>query len=125
MVGAGVGLATSPATASVMVSLPPQKAGVGSAMNDTTRQLGGALGIAVLGTIVNTYYQSGLAKSLPVITGIPTALTHTINSGIQAAHATVAEANLSPLVTQHIITASDAAFLNGLTAAFVLTAVVT
>src|SRR5262249_36602933 len=49
--GAGMGLTTAPATESIMGSLPPGKAGVGSAVNDTTRQTGGALGVAVLGSI--------------------------------------------------------------------------
>ncbi len=43
-----------------MSAVPSAKAGVGSAVNDTTRELGGALGIAVLGSIVNTSYRSGL-----------------------------------------------------------------
>ena len=46
-----MGLTTAPATESIMGSLPPGQAGVGSAVNDTTRQTGGALGVAVLGSI--------------------------------------------------------------------------
>jgi hypothetical protein len=46
--GVGMGLAMAPATDSIMGSLPTAKAGVGSAMNTTTRQVGGALGVAVL-----------------------------------------------------------------------------
>ena len=48
--GFGMGLTTAPATESIMGSLPPGRAGVGSAVNDTTRQTGGALGVAVLGS---------------------------------------------------------------------------
>jgi hypothetical protein len=47
-----------------MGSLPPSKAGVGSAMNDTTRQLGGALGVAVLGSVLATTYRPGIAARL-------------------------------------------------------------
>jgi hypothetical protein len=43
-----------------MTSVPLSKAGVGSAVNDTTRELGGALGIALLGSIANTAYRSGI-----------------------------------------------------------------
>src|SRR5512137_1071606 len=53
IISMGMGLTMSPATNSVMGSLPISKAGIGSAMNDTTRMLGGALGVAVLGTIMN------------------------------------------------------------------------
>jgi EmrB/QacA subfamily drug resistance transporter len=56
--GAGMGLTTAPATESIMGSLPPGKAGVGSAVNDTTRQAGGALGVAVLGSIFAVRYHS-------------------------------------------------------------------
>ena len=50
-IGVGMGLAMAPATESIMGSLPPEKAGVGSAMNDTTREIGGALGVAIIGSI--------------------------------------------------------------------------
>ncbi len=60
LLGIGMSLTAAPATGSIMSSVPPAKAGVGSAVNDTTRELGGALGIAVLGSIVNAAYRSGL-----------------------------------------------------------------
>ena len=47
-----MGLTMAPATESVMGSLPREKAGVGSAVNDTTRQMGGALGVAIIGSVV-------------------------------------------------------------------------
>ena len=48
LMGAGMGLAVAPATESIMSSLPPDRAGVGSAVNDTTREVGGALGVAIV-----------------------------------------------------------------------------
>jgi EmrB/QacA subfamily drug resistance transporter len=56
----GMALVMPPATESVMGSLPRAKAGVGSAVNDTTRQMGGALGVAVIGTLVASVYASGI-----------------------------------------------------------------
>ena len=57
----GAGMSTAaPATSEIMTSVPLSKAGVGSAVNDTTRELGGALGIALLGSIANTAYRSGV-----------------------------------------------------------------
>jgi EmrB/QacA subfamily drug resistance transporter len=56
----GMGLAMAPATESVMSSLPEAKAGVGSAMNDTARMVGGALGVAVLGSVLTTGYRGGM-----------------------------------------------------------------
>ena len=56
----GMGLTMAPATESVMGSLPREKAGVGSAVNDTTRQMGGALGVAVIGSLVASVYAAGI-----------------------------------------------------------------
>ena len=61
--GGGMGLAQAPATESIMGSLPKEKAGVGSAVNDTTRELGGALGVAVIGSIMASLYTSKLNET--------------------------------------------------------------
>ena len=64
----GMGMTMPPSTSAIMSSLPMAKAGVGSAINDTTRELGGALGVAVLGSVLNSRYKSGLgplARQLP------------------------------------------------------------
>jgi EmrB/QacA subfamily drug resistance transporter len=63
ILGVGMGTAMSPATESIMGSLPQAKAGVGSAVNDTTRQVGGALGVAVLGSLTASAYHSAMAGS--------------------------------------------------------------
>ena len=60
----GMALVMAPATEAIMGSLPPAKAGVGSAVNDTTRELGGALGVAVLGSILSSAYASNMAADL-------------------------------------------------------------
>jgi MFS transporter, DHA2 family, multidrug resistance protein len=60
ILGAGMSITAAPATSEIMTSVPLSKAGVGSAVNDTTRELGGALGIALLGSIANTAYRSGV-----------------------------------------------------------------
>jgi hypothetical protein len=66
LLGAGMGITAAPATGAIMSSIPLNKAGVGSAVNDTTRELGGALGIAVLGTIATSAYRGAVdGSSLP------------------------------------------------------------
>ena len=60
VLGAGMGITAAPATGEIMSSVPMSKAGVGSAVNDTTRELGGALGIALLGSIANSAYRSSI-----------------------------------------------------------------
>ena len=61
--GAGMGLAGAPATESVMGALPPERANIGSAVNDTARELGGALGVAVVGSIMASLYSTELPAS--------------------------------------------------------------
>jgi EmrB/QacA subfamily drug resistance transporter len=56
----GMGMAMAPATDSIMSALPAARAGVGSAMNDTVRMVGGALGVAVLGSLLSTGYRGGM-----------------------------------------------------------------
>jgi len=64
----GMGMTTAPSTGAIMRSLPLHKAGVGSAVNDTTRELGGALGVAALGSLVASQFRSHLDAALP---GLP------------------------------------------------------
>ena len=60
----GMANTMAPATDAVMAALPEEHAGVGSALNDTVRQLGGALGIAVFGSIFNSIYSSRVADAV-------------------------------------------------------------
>jgi EmrB/QacA subfamily drug resistance transporter len=61
--GAGMALAGAPATTAIVSSLPRSKQGVASAVNDVSRELGGALGIAVLGSLMNGVYRAEMADS--------------------------------------------------------------
>src|SRR6185437_8478462 len=63
IIGAGMGLAIAPATDSIMGAVPPEKAGVGSAMNDTTREIGGALGVAIMGSLTAAAYTSAIVAN--------------------------------------------------------------
>jgi EmrB/QacA subfamily drug resistance transporter len=65
ILGLGMGMTMAPATESIMGSLPRAKAGVGSAVNDTTRQIGGALGVAILGSLLASTYASSLGNAVP------------------------------------------------------------
>src|SRR5205085_4473365 len=67
VLSAGMGLTMAPSTASIMASLPLAKAGVGSAMNDTTRELGGALGVAVLGSLLASRYTHDLMAAVTTL----------------------------------------------------------
>jgi sugar phosphate permease len=92
VLGSGIGLSMSPATNTIMSSLPPNRAGIGSAMNDTTRQLGGALGIAVLGALSNRVYRSEVT-SLSSVSGVSEAVLGMVKGSIQTAHNAVSALN--------------------------------
>jgi hypothetical protein len=61
LMGLGMGLISTPATESILLVLPPARAGVGSAVNDATRELGGTLGVAVVGSLFASVYADHLA----------------------------------------------------------------
>ncbi|MFI8566419.1 MFS transporter [Rhodococcus sp. NPDC078407] len=60
LLGAGLGLISAPATEAIMGVVPTDKAGMGSAVNDATRELGGTLGVAVIGSVALSVYREGL-----------------------------------------------------------------
>lgn len=64
LLGGGLGLISTPATESIMQVLPPSRAGVGSAVNDATRELGGTLGVAVVGSLFSSQYADELIELL-------------------------------------------------------------
>ncbi|UGT39901.1 MFS transporter [Nocardia yamanashiensis] len=68
LMGLGFAVVQGPATESIMGSVPLEEAGAGSAVNDTTREVGGALGVALLGSIMGSIYTSRVADK---IAGIP------------------------------------------------------
>jgi MFS family permease len=79
--GAGMGLATTPATAAITDALPPRLQNVGSAVNDLSRELGGALGIAVLGSLMSAQYRDELDTD-----GLPAPVAHAARSSLAAAN---------------------------------------
>jgi EmrB/QacA subfamily drug resistance transporter len=78
--GAGMGLAMLPATTAITDALPRAKQGVGSAMNDLSRELGGALGIAVLGSVMQSVYRGHLD-----VAGLPAPLADPARSSLALA----------------------------------------
>ena len=62
LMGLGMGLISTPATESILLVLPPARAGVGSAVNDATRELGGTLGVAVVGSVFSSVFGAHLAS---------------------------------------------------------------
>jgi EmrB/QacA subfamily drug resistance transporter len=84
VMGVGMGNVMAPATDSIMGSLPRAKAGVGSAMNDTTRQTGGAIGVAVLGSILASRFHSSISTAAAA-NHLPASVTSAIHTDIGSA----------------------------------------
>jgi EmrB/QacA subfamily drug resistance transporter len=84
IMGHGMGATMAPMTAAVMNSVGPQRAGLGSAMTNTSREVGGVFGIALLGTILTTRLSSAIRPALDAIGGLPAQLKDVIATA--AAH---------------------------------------
>ena len=119
LIAVGLGLATAPATESIMGSLPPEKAGVGSAVNDTTRELGGTLGVAVLGSVFSSVYGPRLAEALSGLP-IPAPALQAARGSVGATLAVAQQAG--PEGGQAIVNAARTAFVDGLGAASLVAA---
>jgi EmrB/QacA subfamily drug resistance transporter len=82
VMAAGQGMVTAPSTGAIVVSLPLDKAGVGSAINDTTRELGGALGVAVFGSVLASRYHVEVARHLG---SLPVGAKRSLGAALQSA----------------------------------------
>jgi len=111
IIGFGVGMAMAPSTDAVMASLPATKSGIGSAVNDTTRQVGGALGVAVLGSLLAARYADGLDGSIGD-TIVPAGARAGIGQTLAFAHDAGADAvRISTAATASFVHAMDVTVL--------------
>jgi len=113
--GLGLGLAMAPMTDTVMAAVPVNSAGIGSATNDVSRELGSVLGIAILGSVVNTLYRSDVKDALAG-TEVPVGVVDKVSDGIGVAVITAGE--LSPELAGIVTTAANIAFVDAFTTAF-------
>src|SRR3954447_17240080 len=114
--GAGMALSGSPATTAIVASLPREKQGVASAVNDVSRELGGALGIAVLGSVLNTAYRSGVEEHS---TALPADLGAKARDSVGAAQAIGQRVGAHDLVAH-----ANSAFVHGVSLALLVGAAV-
>ena len=82
VMASGMGLTMTPMTELIMSSVPRDKAGVGSAMNDTTREVGTTLGVAILGSILSSGYTSNLGGA---VSGLPESARHAAEGSLAGA----------------------------------------
>ncbi len=110
LLAAGMALLMPPASEAIISSLPPSKAGVGSAWNDSTREIGGALGIAVLGSLLSSGYRSSIE---PATAQLLDEAAEAVGESIGAAFRFAQTAGLPELIEP-----AKNAFVDGMTTAF-------
>jgi EmrB/QacA subfamily drug resistance transporter len=113
----GMALAGAPATTAITESLPESKQGVASAVNDTARELGSALGIAILGSVLNQQYRDGMAEA---VHGLPSAVAE----GAQGSIAFTQSPELGQFGSAglDLVVAAQQAFVDGISGALLLAA---
>jgi EmrB/QacA subfamily drug resistance transporter len=104
----GIALTMSPMTTAIMSAVPPRRAGAGSAMNDATRELGAALGVAVLGSLAASRYASQLAKFTSTLSKADRSKARTSIAGaLDTSH------HLAPDAGARLTTLAEHAFVSG------------
>jgi len=120
LIGVGMGLTMAPSTTMVMDSIPHDKAGVGSATNDASREVGGAFGIAIVGSAVNEIYQSEMV--VPPGLEVQSALvSESFPAAIRIGNDLLAQGNA---IGFELIENAQFAFVEGMTGAAAISALV-
>jgi len=104
-----------------MGSLPESRAGIGSAMDGTTQQIGAALGVAILGAMMNGVYLDKI-ENMGVAASLPDAANEAIRSSIQSAH--IIAGQFPEEISQLIVAGSNDAFTSGMTQAMFIGAII-
>jgi len=123
VLGLGMANVMAPATDSIMGSLPRAKAGVGSAVNDTTRQVGGAVGVAVLGSLLASRFTSSMTTKLSH--ALPPQLFSLVRNNVGQAVGVARQAPQAKPFTAQIIRAANESFVGGMHVAFTVAAGIT
>lgn len=112
--GLGIGLAMAPLTDTVMAAVPVNDAGVGSAANDVSRELGAALGIAIVGSLANGIYRNNLEDTLGG--SVPESAVESAKEGIGIA--VLGSEGLPADVAAQVISSANLAFVDAITFGF-------
>ena len=111
-----MGLTMAPATESIMGSVPRAKAGVGSAVNDTTRQVGGALGVAIIGSVMASTFTPRIAEVLSSV-GLPVETRRQVEGQPRRGRSgsrPIPSRRSSPATRESIFTGAKDAFVAGM-----------
>jgi EmrB/QacA subfamily drug resistance transporter len=118
----GMAHVVAPATESIMGSLPRAKAGVGSAMNDTTRQVGGAVGVALLGSILASAFRPHVRDLLRG--QVPGSLLGRVEDSLGSALGVARDVPAARPYATRIVSAAQTSFVNGMHAAVLVAAAI-
>jgi hypothetical protein len=111
-IATGLSLVTSPSTAAVMSSLPKEKAGAGAAVNDTTREIGGTLGVAVVGSVFASIYAPKIGEFLAKFPQVPAEAVTAAKASMAAA---IVVASQAPAEVKELFrTSASDAFMQGM-----------
>ncbi len=125
LMASGMSLTMAPATESIMSSLPLGKAGVGSAVNDTTRQVGGAMGVAIIGSVLSSIYASKIGDFLGG-TSIKGSTASGIKESLGAALGVADKlSKTAPDLAASLAHAANSAFVDGMQVGVLVAAVAT
>ena len=111
IMGAGMGMVMAPASTTIMTTVPAHQAGAGSAINDTIREVGGALGIAVVGSLAAAVYRSRLTHVL-VAQHAPGLVVHVATGSVAAADITGRQ--VGGAAGSELVAAAHSAFVNAM-----------
>jgi MFS transporter, DHA2 family, integral membrane protein len=119
VLAAGMALTMTPMTTQLMAAVPRNRAGMGSATNDTTRELGGALGVAVLGSVLASQFTSGVSD---MVAGLPAPAREAAEGSIGGALGVAAD--LPKALGDQLVAVARQAFVDGQTIAAIVGAVI-
>jgi EmrB/QacA subfamily drug resistance transporter len=118
---AGMAMTMTPMTTQLMAAVPRDRAGMGSATNDTTRELGGALGVAVLGSLLTGQFASGVS---PVVADLATGVREEAEGGLGGVFGLIARGLIPDGLVNTLQTTAKESFVDGLGLATAVAAVV-
>jgi EmrB/QacA subfamily drug resistance transporter len=122
LLGLGMAHVMPAATESIMGSLPREKAGVGSAMNDTTRQVGGAVGVGVLGSVLSSRYGAHVTSALSGV--VPNDVLERAKDSVGSALGVARTGTTDPGVRAQIEAAARSSFVSGMHTSLLIAAVI-
>jgi MFS transporter, DHA2 family, multidrug resistance protein len=115
LIGLGMGATVAPATTRILAALPPHRAGAGSAVQNTMRQVGGALGVAILGSVLSTVYGNQVLAAVGVLpASTASAASDSVGSTYEIAAQLVREGVLTEAQGGALTDAANAAFIDAM-----------